>query len=392
LAQTTTQKKLLIVNVNDMPAKVTTDIGSQTSLFEGQLAFMQTRNSAGQIAVALRSFNLIGRPVQTRFGSSGPISVRLEKGSAITRSFDPSSGSIVVDLALILHYQLIDQIKGYKRTSSDSFASFTETLQGRFTGEFARPLSWQTTTNNSISGATGFRPSRIELGGIRGLDLIFQDSVLRELLTSLAGCDAVGVRTLCIQPVFIRSGENDPEPTGRALDTFMERARWIWGKTCISFDVRDPIYVEDADFKVVTAGDDRASPEETDLMDTVDDPDCIEVYFIASFDPASSWGGGVTFASGTARAKIITADNNIDQDPPSLNHLAHELGHVLGLCHPNDDDCAAPMILGTAGTVMEGSGFFADNPHLQSADNGENADNPLLYVREIRCCPRPEIK
>src|SRR5687768_12491176 len=97
LAQTTTQKKLLIVNLNGMPAKVTTDIGVQTSLFEGQLAFMQTRNSAGQIAVALKSFNLIGRPVQTKLGSSDQISVRLEKGSAITRSFDLASGSVVVD-------------------------------------------------------------------------------------------------------------------------------------------------------------------------------------------------------------------------------------------------------------------------------------------------------
>jgi hypothetical protein len=64
--------------------------------------------------------------------------------------------------------------------------------------------------------------------------------------------------------------------------------------------------------------------------------------------------------------------------------LAHELGHVLGLGHPGDTTDS--LVDGCVGSVMEPSGFFADNPGVQCEDNCQNASNPHLRLRPGKYC------
>jgi hypothetical protein len=66
------------------------------------------------------------------------------------------------------------------------------------------------------------------------------------------------------------------------------------------------------------------------------------------------------------------------------NHMAHELGHVLALGNPGNS--GDNLVDGCAGSVMEPSGFFADNPGVQCDANCQNDSNPLLRLRPGKYC------
>lgn len=192
-------------------------------------------------------------------------------------------------------------------------------------------------------------------------------------------------RQLCIQPVRIGqirvTSLNPPNLsaslTGAGLAFGQPGANAEWEKADVVFDYRNwktlwkPGY-----FVVDTNPDFTTSTEQASLLSEVDDSDCIEVYFIDAFDPESWGGGGATWGSGTAGAKIITSDVNADGGI-DFNHLAHEFGHVLGLLHPSNapNSNAVPA---STGTLMCPSGFLNDNPGINSQANENNLSNPLL--------------
>lgn len=125
-----------------------------------------------------------------------------------------------------------------------------------------------------------------------------------------------------------------------------------------------PVYVENDDYRILS------SAEEANIRAEYNDANAVEVFFVEVSDPVGLHGGGVCFSSGTANAQIITYDTNL---PINLYNLAHELGHALGLFHPPGNS--------TPGSLMEPSGFCADNPALMSGENCDNASNPLLTTR-----------
>ena len=172
-------------------------------------------------------------------------------------------------------------------------------------------------------------------------------------------------RTLTLQPVFIAAAGRRP-PTGADFYPGLARANELWGACCIEFTARCPIYVDEQDWRRATAA------EAVAFKDSVNVDDAIEVFMVDELDPPSMWGGGATWASGTATAKVISGDNQL---PLNRNHMAHELGHVLGLGHPG---AAGSLTQGCTGSLMEPSGFFADNPDFQCEANCLNASNPLL--------------
>jgi hypothetical protein len=116
-----------------------------------------------------------------------------------------------------------------------------------------------------------------------------------------------------------------------------------------------------------------------DLLVEVEDDECAEVFFVEKFSPSALFGGGVTFGSGTAEAKVVSSDENAyDID---FTHLAHELGHVMGLTHPGDGNPSSlrPEVTdGSSGTLMCPSGFMNEHPDINSNENSDNLSSPLF--------------
>ena len=186
-------------------------------------------------------------------------------------------------------------------------------------------------------------------------------------------------RKLCLQPVRIQSSKTDPDPTGGSLAFGLPGAETQWGKADVIFDVRDWQTVTNGDWKIASAGGNYASAEENAIKQSVESDDCIEIFFVENNDPVSAHGGGVTWGSGLASSQIIMSDKNgsgLDFWP-----LGHELGHVMGLAHPGmgTPNAGWPnQIDASSGTLMCASGFFADNPAINSQENKDNISNPLF--------------
>lgn len=181
-------------------------------------------------------------------------------------------------------------------------------------------------------------------------------------------------RSLCLQPVRIRSSVSDASPTGAGLDFGLPGARHEWNKGDIVFNVRPWKVVTNSALKIASTVSGSTSAEESEILDSVSDDDCIEIFFVEKFIPSSAHGGGATWAGGTAGAQIISTDENVNG--VDFTHLGHELGHVMNLKHPGDGTATRPA--GTTGTLMCPSGFNNDNPKVNSQNNKNNVSNPLF--------------
>lgn len=194
-------------------------------------------------------------------------------------------------------------------------------------------------------------------------------------------------KRLCIQPVRIgriKILNNFPwgpihftfELTGAGLPFGQPGANTQWAKDDVVFTYRDWKTLWKSGYWVVDTNGNLTSTEQSNLMAEVSDDDCIEVFFIDEFDPVSWGGGGATWGSGTAGSKIISSDANA-AGGVDFTHIAHELGHVMGLLHPNNA-ATANAVPASTGTLMCPSGYLNDNPMINSQENENNLSNPLL--------------
>lgn len=180
-------------------------------------------------------------------------------------------------------------------------------------------------------------------------------------------------KSLCIQPVNLWKISIFPlsvDVTGEGLAFGEPQLRHEWRKNDVIFEIRNPINVFDASFY------EFEETESTDLLNTVDVDDCIEVFFPHEFNPNDLFGGGACFGSGTASAKVVSSDENARMGI-DFTHLAHEFGHVLGLRHPTSA-ATASAVPGNTGTLICPSGFANDNPEINSVEHESMISNPLL--------------
>lgn len=386
----------LLGNLDKVRGTVTTDAGAQETSFQGEVGFQVVPDKDGQMTFILESFNLVSPGVQTKKGDSGVIGINLADAGS-KASYDAKTGNTVAEIRTILHYDLIDEVMGFIREKSDEcavFNSYTEDMAGTLQIKLPESLKATDQGEVSINGVVRLELKTPVVGAIQNTLIYIDASKLIWYLTRPA-------QILNVQPVYIGTGSGDPAATGVAFNTLINRAAEIWNRCgtvrCIALRANQPIYLNNNAYRLLTNAD--ADPAEAAaLRAEVNVPDAVEVFVVERWEPLFD-GGGACWASGTASAKIITCDLqlNVPCPPPcgsgscgavNLFHLGHELGHSLTLGHPGSP---GSLIAGTVGSLMEPSGFCLDNPNVQSARNCRSATSPLLYWGRSICTKSPNI-
>jgi len=391
-------------NVEKAEGFAVTAKGQQESSFFGSIGFEIWAQEKGDHRVQLSDLNLVSPGVRTPEGDSGVLGITLDGPSGAVE-YNSRTGEFACDIEAVLHYELIDRLRGYKkqecRGECDLFESYTERFIGKFTGRFSEPLEPREEGQTRIEGEVALQLSEEVLGLIR--------EIYVRIVVVVQWFVFEPAEALRIQPVFVGTGPSDATASGSAFNTLMSYAHDIWNRCgdvrCIKFIVNEPIYVNNNAYKVLdNASEAAAFRAEVDIADAVE----IFVAKEMSTSLACSWGGGACFSSGTASAKIVSCDQQMAVPCPcpsactsycpcgsclcgAINpyHLAHELGHALNLAHPPGP--SGGLAATTVGSIMEPSGFCCDNPNAQSAKNCRNASNPLLYSLFSVCSGTPDI-
>ncbi|MGY4706662.1 hypothetical protein ACVNPS_02770 [Candidatus Bipolaricaulota sp. J31] len=393
----------LAANITETTGRVTTDKGDRKAVFSGIIGFRAIPKGE-RFQLTLIELNLISNGIATRRGKSGVLGLKLS--DEVATWYDPRTGQASFAPAFVLHYQLIDRIKGFKelglKGETDLFMPFTETMKGELNVKFPRGLQMVEKGKTYTEIELDLKLVSRVLGSIQQVTLKFWVDLITFLRRP---CQSIRV-----QPVFIGTGPNDPHRTGEAFQTLMNKASEVWKKCCsvrcIKFVVNTPIYLNKPQYRVL-----ETKSEAYRLLTEVNVANAVEVFVVERMEFACDWGGGACFSSGTASAQIVTCDQQLDipcpcpctgycpcggcgTDPDTCGdvnyyHLAHELGHVLDLAHPPGP--SGTLAASTVGSVMEPSGFCCDNPSKQSAKNCRNASNPLLYWSWTICIGKPDI-
>jgi len=353
------------------------------------------------LQIQLQTLNIVSEGFKTEQGETGVIGLGLAEAAGELR-YNPRTGDLSAPLTGVLHYGLIDRIKGYRpqecKGECDRFESYVETVKGELIGRFQEPLKPAPEGKTVLEFEVNYELAEEVLGTIRR----FYAIVVVVIDWSIFQSSDV----LRIQPVFVGSGPSDPSATGTAFNTLMNHSHDMWNRCasvrCIKFVVNDPIYVNNNAYRVL---DNEA--EAIAFKGTVDVANAVEVFVAErmSTSLACSWGGGACFSGGTASSKVVSCDQQMAVPCPcpsactsycpcgsclcgAINpyHLAHELGHALDLPHPSGSWSTSTLT-----SIMEPSGFCCDNPNVQSAKNCRNATNPLMYSSLSICSGSPDI-
>jgi len=404
LAFSAQQDYYLTGNLKEAAGQVIADVGKQRASFFGAIGIRVVPRGR-EVSLFLTDLNLVSEGVSAKRGKTGPLSLMLAEEVGL--SYDPKSGQASAELALILHYELIDRLKGFQQLGSkgeqDLFAPFTEGMKGKLNISFPEGLQLQDKGETKAECEIELELSKTVLGVVRLVSL----RVYLELSWTRLFSPA---QVLRVQPVFIGTGPSDPNATGRVFSTLIRKAAELWNRCgsvrCITIVSNTPIYLNKPAYKVL-----ESETEAINLLAEVNVANAVEVFVVDRMDFACSWGGGACFSSGTASAKVVTCDQQLSIPAPcpcpgycpatcppcppcqtgavNYYHLAHELGHALNLAHPPGP--SGGLAASTPGSNMEPSGFCCDNPNVQSAKNCRNASNPLLYWGLGICSGAPDI-
>lgn len=384
-------------NLAGLKAYVMTDKGQQEVPFAGSIVLRLTPVE-NTFKISISSLNLFAKGINTAKGNSGTIGLSI--ASTAEAVFNRSTGQISIPIQATLHYEMIDKLKGFRQSEKsremDNFVPFTEIMAGVFNTRLPKDLRIQERSKVTMEAQINIEVVQQVVGLFP--KMMFKLQSILELLKGPA-------QVLKIQPVFVGTGPGDATATGKAFNTLKNYAISNWSKCgtvrCVSLVFNEPIYVNKPAYRILDN-----STEASSFMAEVSVTDAVEIFVAEKLSSSltCAWGGGATFSSGTASAKIVTSDEQLGVPCPcpcptycplgpcscgALNnyHLAHELGHAIGLAHPGDTGLAPS----TAGSVMAASGMCNDNPSTQSAKNCRNASNPLFAAGTAICISSPDI-
>jgi hypothetical protein len=382
----------LIANIEKSTVEFVTQAGPLEIPVRGSIGFQaQWYPRRRYPTLSLMRLNLVTDGVKTDSGDSGVVGLMLAKQTPV--EYDHRTGKLSAAFELVLHYPLIDRKMGFreKRLKGDTnFVPYTETVAAQLHGRLPQPIM----------------EDKGEVPVAMGLDGELVHSYVKAVMAVKWKWDGILIAVLHltsilpIQPVFIGTGPEDASATGTAFDELMTNARDMWRRCgtvhCLTFSVRDPVYLDNDDYRVIDDG-----TEFEDFSYEHSSADAVEIFVAERLDStlAVNTGGGGTYSSGTASARIVTCDQQLNVPCPApcgsgscgdVNHyhLAHELGHAINLDHPSGAYGLQPA---SSGSVMEPSGWCADNPNAQSAKNCRNFSSPLLLWGLAGCGSSPDI-
>lgn len=388
----------LIANLDQAKAAVRMERGQEETTFQGEIAFQVIPGEKGALSLQLKRLNLVSSGVASIIGDTGVIGLVLaDEDSRV--SYNSRSGKLSSGFHTTLHYELIDKLKGFRRVESKEcvyFESYTETMTGKLMGRLPEALQLADKGRVPLQAEIQLVLAEPVVGTLKEITISFVVYLEWVVLVQLEPAEI-----LKVQPVFIGTGPSDPNATGTSFSTLITRAAEIWNRCgterCIRIVANPPIYVNNNAYRVL-----GSLAEAANLRAEVSVTDAVEIFVVERWDPYMD-GGGACWSSGTASAKIVTCDQqlNVPCPPPSppcsgtaycgdvnYYHLGHELGHALNLAHPGPSGSLAPS---SSTSIMEPSGFCRDNPAVQSARNCRNASNPLLYWGLGVCSGNPDI-
>jgi len=350
--------------IRDLPGMVGTDLGLQPVAFDGQINLLiGPPDNAGvrpvfaqRVSLATTSAPVVEFP---QGAETGGITLQLHPGSG-EGFWDTSTGQFQLPMQFDVSYWLIDQfIPPGEDVGDPTSGTATETWQGQLAG-VATDLGDAVQIDGGLAaGVTSSITKKVF--EVQAPGVVEIGAKQFENIPKCPEAQRCNRQEICVQPVFIGTGEDDADATGSSLDEFQAQAEAIWEKCCIEFDFQDPMYIDNDDYKEIEDFDQAAGRTERDNLrgevDALGNDDCIEVFFVEEFTEADgdahAGGDGVSLGGGTRAAKLIVADAAIDDcDPDSDRVLAHELGHALGI---------GPH---TNGTCMEGTGDAPNCPGL----------------------------
>jgi len=155
-----------------------------------------------------------------------------------------------------------------------------------------------------------------------------------------SGCTPGLARRVGVQPIFFRYGSWDLEPTGKTWEERTKVMEEVWGKLGVSFAYYTPLVIDHAQAK--TSG---GNPVERQTLYDMENHPGVEVYVMDN-DVADKGGGAHVPEGGGEDSKIVLSDHGT-----SGTLLAHEMGHVLGLGHPQDGAADPKTIMETSGSA-----------------------------------------
>lgn len=340
-------------------------IGSKSLLSEGVLEVREFSLAAMNVKQSsLSGRQLSGRP-------NGALSLSTKLGARL--SYNAETRQIRGSLDGRAHYPHLMRLFPPKLArANDDFESISQPFHVVITIDLDKPLD--ATLQTPVLSLNGRVKVSLTAIAMPDYDLdpfglqVNQSLQLKEFWT-FARWESV--RQLCLQPVSIKTNNFDGDPTGAGWTFGTPQATTHWRKGDVIFQLRNTRVINSATLKTLSES------EADSLLSLVDDDDCIEVFFVEGLVPEDLWGGGATFSGGQATAQIISSDEMVPAGI-DLNHLGHELGHVMNLKHPGSATATRPA--GNTGTIMCPSGWLNDNPDANSTGNKTNTSNPLFRL------------